>query len=274
MRFKKLLYPYLIWILIFILVPVLLVVYYSFTIQGSNGTAVFSIKTFQRFFTSKYSDILIESIKIALYTTVICLFIGYPLAYFISKSKAKVKNVMILLTVIPMWMNFLLRTYAWVTILNKNGILNMILSYFSANPLNLIYTEKAVLIGMVYNFLPFMVLPIYSSLAKTDKALLEASMDLGATDRQSFWKVTFPLSLPGVLTGITMVFIPSISTFEISSLLGGNKYNLIGNVIEQQFRVTGDWNFGSSMSLILLIFILISILITNKFGDDEGGGLM
>ena len=181
---------------------------------------------------------------------------------------------MILLTVIPMWMNFLLRTYAWVTILNKNGILNMILSYFSANPLNLIYTEKAVLIGMVYNFLPFMVLPIYSSLAKTDKALLEASMDLGATDRQSFWKVTFPLSLPGVLTGITMVFIPSISTFEISSLLGGNKYNLIGNVIEQQFRVTGDWNFGSSMSLILLIFILISILVTNKFGDDEGGGLM
>ena len=179
---------------------------------------------------------------------------------------------MILMFVIPMWMNFLLRTYAWLTLLGRNGLINYIVTKLGFQPLDLMYNDKAVLLGMIYNFLPFMVLPIYSVLIKIDKSLIEASEDLGANIITTFKKVIFPLSLPGVITGITMVFIPAVSTFVISSLLGGNKYNLIGNLIEQQFRWTGDWHFGSSMSIILMIFILITMAITSRFDKDKEGG--
>ncbi|MFY9612127.1 MAG: ABC transporter permease, partial [Tissierellaceae bacterium] len=201
--------------------------------------------------------------------------IGYPLAYIISREKPKNRNTMILMFIIPMWMNFLLRTYAWLTLLGRNGLVNTVLARLGLPVLDLMFNDKAVMLGMVYNFLPFMVLPIYSVLTKIDKRLLEASEDLGADVATTFKRVIFPLSIPGVITGITMVFVPAMSTFVISSLLGGNKANLIGNLIEQQFRWTGDWHFGSSMSIILMIFILITMAITSRFDKDkeEGGRL-
>lgn len=178
---------------------------------------------------------------------------------------------MILLFVIPMWMNFLLRTYAWLTLLGKNGIINSIVTLLGFEPLNLLYNDGAVLLGMVYNFLPFMVLPIYSVLAKIDKSLIEAAEDLGANRFQIFTKVILPLSVPGIITGITMVFMPAVSTFVISRLLGGGQYMLIGNLIEQQFLWVGDWHFGSAISIIMMIFILIAMAITSKFDVQKEG---
>jgi spermidine/putrescine transport system permease protein len=220
--------------------------------------------------------VLGKSLNLALISTVVCLILGYPIAHIISKEKPRTRNIMILMFVIPMWMNFLLRTYAWLTLLGKNGIINTIIVKIGFAPLDLLYNDNAVLLGMVYNFLPFMVLPIYSVLTKMDKGLIEAAEDLGANKFMTFIKVIFPLSLPGVITGITMVFIPAVSTFIISSLLGGNKSNLIGNMIEQQFRYTGDWHFGSTMSIILMVLILIIMALTSKFDKEkegESGGL-
>lgn len=262
-KFKKAAYPYVLWQFIFIVIPLLMVIYYAFTIDGS-----FSLANFQRFLTGRNIMTLVKSLKIAGITTLICLLLGYPVAYQISKMKTSFRSTAILLIMIPMWMNFLLRTYAWVTLLSKNGVINNILGLFGIGRFNMLYTEGAVILGMVYNFLPFMVLPIYTVLEKMDKGLLEASADLGANARQTFWKVTFPLSLPGVLSGISMVFIPAISTFEITGLLGGNKTILIGNVIEQQFTTTGNWNYGSAISIILMIFLVLSL-----FFDKESGGM-
>lgn len=256
--------PYLLWASVFIVVPLIMVLYYAFT----NGTGTFTLENFNRFFSGTSLGTLLRSVRIAAITTVICLAIGYPLAYFISRMKTSFRATAIMLVMIPMWMNFLLRTYAWVTILSKNGILNGILSKFGLGPFDMLYTEGAVILGMVYNFLPFMVLPIYTILEKMDKSLEEAAADLGANKRTVFSKVTLPLSMPGVMTGISMVFIPAISTFEVTALLGGNKTNLIGNVIEQQFTVTGDWNYGSSISVILMIFLVVSIV----FSKDEDTG--
>lgn len=274
MNMKKNSYPYIIWMAIFILIPLLLVLYYGLTVGDSQNfsTFKFSLDNFRRFLTPSYLKVLGRSVNLAFISTVVCLILGYPMSYIISKKKARKRNVMILMFVIPMWMNFLLRTYAWLTLLGKNGFINQIVTKIGLQPLDLLYNDKAVLLGMVYNFLPFMVLPIYSVLDKLDKHLIEAAQDLGANSFQTFIKVVFPLSLPGVATGITMVFIPALSTFVISSLLGGNKYNLIGNLIEQQFRWTGDWHFGSTMSIILMIFIFISTAITSKFDKEKEGG--
>lgn len=275
---KKASYPYLIWMGIFIVIPLLLVVYFAITTGDSQNfsTFHFSLDNFKRFFTPNYLKVLGRSVNLAFVSTVICLILGYPMAFIISREKAKKRNIMILMFVIPMWMNFLLRTYAWLTLLGKNGFINFIITKIGLQPLNLIYNDKAVLLGMVYNFLPFMVLPIYSVLIKIDNSLIEAAEDLGANKLTIFRRVILPLSIPGIITGITMVFIPAVSTFVISSLLGGNKYSLIGNVIEQQFRYTGDWHFGSSMSVILIIFILITMALTSKFDKEkegDGGGL-
>lgn len=271
---KKAAYPYVIWLGIFIVVPLLLIMYFAFTTGDSQNLTAFkfSLDNFKRFFTPIYLKVLGRSVNLAFISTVLCLILGYPIAYMISKEKASKRNVMILMFVIPMWMNFLLRTYAWLTLLGRNGFINTIITKLGFQPLDLIYNDKAVLLGMVYNFLPFMVLPIYSVLVKMDKNLIEAAEDLGANKVKVFTKVIFPLSIPGIITGITMVFIPAVSTFIISSLLGGNKYNLIGNLIEQQFRWTGDWHFGSSMSIILMIFILITMAFTSKFDKDKEGG--
>lgn len=274
MKMKRNAYPYIIWMAIFIMIPLFLVLYYGLTLGDSQdySTFKFSLDNFKRFFTPTYLRVMGRSINLAFISTVISLILGYPMSYIISKKKPSKRNIMILMFVIPMWMNFLLRTYAWLTLLGKNGFINQIITKIGLESIDLLYNEKAVLLGMVYNFLPFMILPIYSVLDKIDKNLIEAAEDLGASRIQTFIKVVLPLSLPGVATGITMVFIPALSTFVISSLLGGNKYNLIGNLIEQQFRWTGDWHFGSTMSIILMIFIFISTALTSKFNKEKEGG--
>lgn len=277
MKMKRAAYPYVLWMAIFIVVPLLLVLYFGFTTGNSKDfrTFKFSLDNFKAFFQPVYLQVLGRSISLALKSTIACLIIGYPLSLIIAREKPRKRNVMMLLIVIPMWMNFLLRTYAWLSILGRNGLINSFLGKFGIGPLNLIYNDGAVLMGMIYNFLPFMVLPIYSTLIKIDKNLIEAAEDLGASRLQTLMKVTFPLSVPGIMSGITMVFIPAASTFVISNLLGGNKNNLIGNIIEQQFRYTGDWHFGSSMAIILMIFILVTMAFTSKFDrekDPKGGG--
>lgn len=191
----------------------------------------------------------------------------------ISREKINRRNVMIFLLVIPMWMNFLLRTYAWLSLLGKNGFINYIITKLGFQPLNLIYNDGAILLGMVYNFLPFMVLPIYSVLIKIDKSLIEAAKDLGANKREVFLKIILPLSMPGVFTGITMVFMPAVSTFVIPRLLGGGQYLLIGNLIEQQFLWVGDWHFGSAISIIMMVFILLTMGITSKLDKGKEGGV-
>ncbi len=267
-------YPYIVWIAIFIVVPLALILLYSLTTSDIEiGNIELTLDNFKRFLDPRFLDVLWRSIELALKSTLICLVLGYPMAMIIAKENIRKRNVMIFLFVIPMWMNFLLRTYAWLTLLGKNGFINYIITKLGFEPLNLIYNDGAVLLGMVYNFLPFMVLPIYSVLIKIEKSLIEAAEDLGASRLEVFSRIIFPLSIPGIVTGITMVFMPAVSTFVISRLLGGGQYMLIGNLIEQQFLGTGDWHFGSAMSIIMMVFILIAMAITSKFeGDKEGGG--
>jgi spermidine/putrescine transport system permease protein len=274
MKMKKAAYPYILWMAIFIVIPLFLILYFAFTTGDSQNFATFqfSIDNFKRFFTPMYLKVLGRSVNLAFVSTIICLILGYPMAYIISKAKTRKRNMMVLMLVIPMWMNFLLRTYAWLTLLGRNGFINFVITKIGFKPLELMYNDKAVLLGMVYNFLPFMVLPIYTVLIKIEKSLIEAAEDLGASKLEVFSKVVLPLSMPGIITGITMVFIPAVSTFVISALLGGNKYNLIGNLVEQQFRWTGDWHFGSSMSIILMIFILITMALTSRFDKEKEGG--
>lgn len=269
-------YPYIIWSSLFIVIPLILVVVFSFTIEV-NGKTILSIANYKELMDPIYFKVFVRSIGLAGLSTLICLIIGYPVAYIISKAHISKRGTLILLFILPMWMNFLLRTYAWITILGKNGILNSLLGVLGIEPVSILYTNVAILLGMVYNFLPFMVLPIYTSLSKMDNDLVNAARDLGANNFQVFTKVTFPLSLPGVISGITMVFMPAVTTFAISRLLGGGKFMLIGDLIEQQFTVVGDWNFGSAVSIFMMIVILISIAVMSKFEDEsdkEGGGLL
>ncbi|MDO5716478.1 MAG: ABC transporter permease [Tissierellia bacterium] len=256
------------WTAVFILIPLLLVVALGFTIN-QNGTAVFSLDNFRRFFTPIYLQVLWRSLKLAFYSTLICLLLGYPFAYFIAKKKNR--DIYMLFVLIPMWMNFLLRTYAWISLLGRNGLVNRALAFLGLQPMELMYNNMAILIGMVYNFLPFMILPIYTSLTKLDYSLVEAGYDLGAGPGKVFRKIILPLTKGGILTGVTMSFIPAVSTFVISQLLGGNNFSLIGNIIEQQFRFTNDWNFGSAISLILMALILILIRFSMK--NEEAGSL-
>lgn len=267
-------YPYILWMIIFIVVPLTLILLFSLTVgeEGGIGNLQFTLENFKRFLDPKYIDVLWISISLALKSTAITLLLGYPMAMIIAGEKPSKRNLMILLFVIPMWMNFLLRTYAWLTLLGKNGFINYILTKLGFTPLNLIYNDRAVLLGMVYNFLPFMVLPIYSVLVKIDNSLIEAAEDLGANKLKVFSRVVFPLSIPGIITGITMVFMPAVSTFVISRLLGGGQYMLIGNLVEQQFLWVGDWHFGSAISIIMMIFILITMAITAKFDTEKEGG--
>lgn len=263
-RYQKVATPYLIWAIVFIIISLGMVIYFALT----TGNGQFTLANFNRIWSVRTIGTLWRSLRLALFTTLLCFFIGYPFAYFVSTLKVRYQTMAIMLILMPMWMNFLLRTYAWVTILSKNGILNSMLTKIGFLPIDLLYTEGAVLLGMVYNFLPFMILPIYTALDKMDYSLIEAAQDLGANGFNTFRRVIFPLSLPGVSSGVSMVFIPAISTFEITALLGGNKTNLIGNVIEQQFTVTGDWNYGSALSVILMIFLVISLIFTREEGED------
>ncbi len=269
-------YPYIIWSAIFIVIPLILVIFFSFS-KEVDGGYVLSLENYKTLMDPIYFKVFFRSIGLAGLATLICLIVGYPVAYIISKAPLSKRGTLILLFILPMWMNFLLRTYAWVAILGKNGLLNSFLGIFGIEPISILYTNFAILLGMVYNFLPFMVLPIFTSLSKMDNDLINAAHDLGANKFQVFTKVIFPLSLPGVISGITMVFMPAVTTFAISRLLGGGKFMLLGDLIEQQFTVVGDWNFGSAVSIFMMIVILISLAIMSKFDDDsdkEGGGLL
>ena len=264
-------YPYIVWSSLFIVIPLLIVLFFSFTLNTDEGYK-FSLDNYSRLLNPQYGLIFYRSIKLAGLSTLACLVIGYPVAYIISKISTEKRNLVIMLFIVPMWMNFLLRTYAWLPILGKNGLVNNFLANFGIGPIPFLYNDGAVLLGMIYNFLPFMVLPIYTVLTKMDQNLVDAAKDLGADNGQIFSKVIFPLSLPGVMSGITMVFMPAVSTFVISSLLGGGQYMLLGNLIEQQFTTMGNWNFGSAISILMMVVLLISMALMNKFdGDDKEG---
>lgn len=265
---------YIVWAILFIVLPLVLVLFMSFNGTGSMnmGDYRFSTEQFARFFQPLYLRILWRSVALATLSTAACLLVGYPAAYAISKTKPKTSSMLILLFVIPMWMNFLLRTYAWITLLGRNGVLNKVFHLIGLGPFDMMYNQGAILMGMIYNFLPFMVLPIYTILQKTDRSYLEAAQDLGASPATAFLKVTLPLSLPGIYSGILMCFIPALSTFVISSLLGGNKYYLVGNIIEQQFRLTGNWPFGSAIAVVLIAILLIMLFVFRQIGDKESKG--
>ncbi len=269
--FKRLTYPYILWIAAMIVIPMLLIVLYAFTKQGNDvATLQFTLENFIRFFTDvDFLSTLWISLKIAFLTTILCILIGYPIAYLIAKSKPKQRNLYILLITLPMWINMLVRTYAWIGILSDNGLINYVLQLLGFEPQKLLYTDFAVVLGMVYNFIPFMILQIESSLAKLDNSLLDAANDLGADRFHRFMRVTLPLSLPGVISGITLVFLPAVSSFVIPKLMGGGGYMLIGNVIENQFITVGEWNFGSAISMIMACIIMISMYITRKLDKSD-----
>lgn len=264
-------YIYAVWTIVFVLLPLVILLGNSLVVEA-DGVRHFSMANFARVLDPLYLNVIWRSLRLALITTVICIAIGYPMAMILAKSGFGKGSILVILLIIPMWINFLARTYAWMSLLDGAGILSTFLKSIGLPGLNVLYTEGAVILGMVYNFLPFMILPIYSVLIKIDHSLVEAAEDLGASPLKVFSKVTLPLSISGVVTGITMVFLPAVSTFVISRLLGGGKVNLVGNLIETQFLTSSDWGFGSALSVVVMVLILISMFIMNRFGDDEQGG--
>ncbi|NMD37295.1 MAG: ABC transporter permease [Christensenellaceae bacterium] len=281
---------YLIWMIIFTVLPIILVAYYALT----DSTGAFTINNFKSFMDSNYEknqiyaglgpeyatlikpgtvnvDILLYSLSMAFKCTAICLLVAYPVAYFIADRNMKLGPVIIVLFIIPMWMNFLLRTIAWMSILEDNGLLNTLRGMMGLERKSYLYNNTAVLLGMIYNFLPFMIFPIYTSLAKMDYRLIEASYDLGANPSTTFIKVVLPTSIPGIISGITMVFMPSVTTFFIPRILGGGNTMMFGDLIENKFLTEGNWNSGSALSLIMMVLIIISLGILRKV-DPEGEG--
>ncbi len=262
--------PYIVWMVIFIVVPLFLVVYFAFT--GEDGFTLSNISKI-----GQYSNVFLRSIWMGAVATVISLVLGYPMAYMIARIPAKRQSVMIMLIMLPMWMNFLLRTYAWMSLLEDTGLINRLLQAVGLPQVHLINTSGAVILGMVYNYIPYMILPLYSILTKIDGSVIEAAQDLGANSRKVFLRVIFPLSMPGVISGITMVFVPAVSTFIISKMLGGGGNLLIGDLIDMQFLGSAyNPNLGSAISLVLMVMILICMGIMNQFDDGETmeGGMM
>lgn len=273
-KFSQLAIPYIVWAVLMLVLPMALIFLYSITESG-NSIISFSITLDQyiKFFTDKdFLLILWRSLAIAVKTTIICLLLGYPIAYYIARTKEKTQNMLILCITIPMWINMLVRTYAWIGLLSDGGLIQKILSLVGLGHIKLLYTEGAVLLGMVYNFLPFMILQIQTSLCKMDTSLLEASADLGASPAQTFRRITLPLSLPGVINGITLVFLPAVSSFFIPKLLGGGQYFLIGNMIENQFITVGEWNFGSAISMIMAVIMMLLMMAVRKTEKRNAGG--
>ncbi len=263
--------PYFIWSLAFILIPLGIIVYYGFT--DKNG--VFTLYNVMQITRPENAKALGLALLLSIIATIICLILAYPLAMILTSMNVNQTSFIVLIFILPMWMNFLLRTLAWQTLLEKTGVINSILNALHLPSLNIINTPYAIILGMVYNFLPFMVLPIYNVLLKLDKDVVNASRDLGANEFQTFIKVIFPLSMPGVISGIMMVFIPSLTTFVISTMLGGSKILLIGNVIEQEFTQGSNWHVGSGLSLVLMVFILLSMIVMFKYDKEgEGGALL
>lgn len=266
MNKKMLSLPYLFWSALFIIVPLCMVFYYGLT----DKTGAFTLENIMAITTPEHSKALWEAIKLSIISTVICFILAYPLAMMLCQMHVNQDSFLVLIFVLPMWMNFLLRTLAWQTLLEKTGVINSILDFLGLPALNIINTPTAIVLGMVYNFLPFMVLPLYNVLVKIDSNVINAARDLGANEIQTFFKIIFPLSIPGVVSGITMVFVPALTTFVISKILGGSKILLIGNVIEQEFTQTGNWNLGSGLSIVLMLFIILNMVlsvVTDKDGE-------
>ncbi len=273
-RFSQLAIPYIVWAALMLVLPMCLIGLYSISEQG-NSIMTFSLtlEHYVRFFTDPdFLIILWRSLLIAFKTTIICLLLGYPVAYYISRSSEKMQNILVLCITIPTWINMLVRTYAWIGLLSDGGIFQQILSIFGLGDVSLLHTEGAVLLGMVYNFIPFMILQINTSLCKMDHSLLEASADLGANPARTFMKITLPLSLPGVINGITLVFLPAVSSFFIPKLLGGGQYFLVGNLIENQFITVGEWNFGSAISMIIAAIMMLMMMAVRKVETRNRGG--
>ena len=258
--------PYFFWAIAFIIIPLGMVFYYGLT-DKSNA---FTIENVAAIISPENWKALMLSLLLSLISTLICLLLAYPLAMILCNLNVNQSSFIVLIFILPMWMNFLLRTLAWQTLLEKTGVINNLLTFLHLPTMDIINTPYAIILGMVYNFLPFMVLPLFNVLSKIDKNVVNAARDLGANGVQTFIKIIFPLSLPGVISGITMVFVPALTTFVISDLLGGSKILLIGNVIEQEFKQASNWHAGSGLSLVLMIFIVISMIITEKYDKDGG----
>ena len=261
--------PYIVWMLAFTLIPLGVVAYYAFT---DPATGAFTFENMNAL--SAYVPVLWESIYYAFISALICLLLGYPVAYFIAHRSPAVQKFLYMLVMLPMCMSFLLRTLAWVGLLQDTGILNDILEFIGIGRKQLIRTPGAVVLGMVYNYLPYMILPLYSTIVKINPRLIEAAEDLGCNTFQVFRRVTLPLSVPGILSGITMVFVPAVSTFYISQKLGGTDTVLIGDVIERQFKQGNNPNLGAALSLVLMILVFVCTGIMNRFGADEEGGVI
>lgn len=250
--------PYLAWAIIFIIVPIGMIVYYGLT----DTTGAFTFANVAAIAQPEHAKSLWLALELSVISTLICFFLAYPMALILARNKMSSEGILTTLIILPMWMNFLLRTLSWVTLLENRGVLNSILGALHLPQLRIINTPAAIVVGMVYDFLPFMILPLYNSLAKIDDEVINAAQDLGANKFQTLWRVILPLSLPGIISGVTMVFIPSLTTFAISTMMGGSKILLIGNVIEQEFTLTYDWHLGSGLSLILMIFIIINMVVS------------
>ena len=265
---KKLLAgPYLFWAVSFIIIPLFMILYYGLT----NEKKEFTLLNLAKITTPENLKALGLALLLSLVSTAICLILAYPLAMILASKSMNQTSFIVLIFILPMWMNFLLRTLAWQTLLEKNGVINSVLSFLHLPTQSMINTPSAIILGMVYNFLPFMVLPIYNVIVKIDKDVISAAKDLGANNVQTFLKIILPLTTPGIISGITMVFVPALTTFVISDLLGGGKILLIGNVIEQEFKQSSNWNVGSGLSLVLMIFIIASMALIAKYDKDGEG---
>ena len=262
--------PYILWSAVFIIVPLGMILYYGLTDQ----TGSFTLDNITAIASAGHAKALRVSLLLSLVSTLVCFLLAYPLAMILAGVQVKRHNFIILVFILPMWMNFLLRTLAWQTLLEKNGVINHVLSFLHLPALRIINTPAAIILGMVYNFLPFMVLPLYNALSKIDTNVINAARDLGANHVYTFIRIILPLSIPGIISGITMVFIPALTTFVISSLLGGGKLLLIGDVIEQEFTRTSNWHLGSGLSMILMVFILINMVLSAIFDKDGEGSML
>lgn len=261
--------PYLLWMGLFTVAPLVIVVYYALT----NANGGFTLDNLSQI--GRYSSVFARSLLLALEATVICLVMAFPLGYLLSRMRANKQHIALMLIMLPMWMNFLLRTYAWMSLLEKNGLINKFLGLFGIGPLEMINTQGAVVLGMVYNYLPFMILPLYTAMTKIDDSVIEAAQDLGANTGNILLRVLIPLAKPGIATGITMVFVPAVSTFIISRMLGGGDTLLIGDLIELQFLGNSyNLNLGSAMSLVLMVIVLLCMSFTSSFDEDEMEGVM
>ena len=255
--------PYMIWAVIFIVVTLFIVAYYAFT----DSAGAFTLANLRGL--KEYREIFGVSLWYSVAATLICLVVSYPFAYFMSKRSANTQRTMMMLIMLPMWMNLLIRTYSWMNILERNGVINNLLQLAGLQPLNMIGTPFAVILGMIYNYIPYMILPIYTVMTKIDDSLLNAAADLGCSPFQRIRRVVLPLSAPGVISGVAMVFVPSISTFYISQKLGGGKIMLIGDAIERQIQSAYNYNLGGALALVLMVLVLLSMLIMNRLGGEE-----